>query len=207
MTKICDLCSSEYVGRGLTCSLECRKLRVINNKSAYDKQYRLKNKEKIDTRVKHWRIDNPEKLSKGLAKYYQENKEKCNKDSQLWAEQNREASKKIKKKWADNNQEYIINYGNDTKNKLRTSMRGAVRVSKYNISSDIQEKDLLILVDLYHKGCHMCFTHEDLSLDHNIPVSKGGNNDLDNLQILCMDCNRIKSDRTLEEWVTHELSK
>lgn len=34
-----------------------------------------------------------------------------------------------------------------------------------------------------------------LEVDHTIPISKGGSNDLSNLRTLCTDCNRGKSDR------------
>lgn len=37
-----------------------------------------------------------------------------------------------------------------------------------------------------------------LEVDHIIPVSKGGKNNLDNLITACFDCNRGKSDRLLD---------
>lgn len=37
-----------------------------------------------------------------------------------------------------------------------------------------------------------------LEIDHVIPVSKGGTNDIDNLVTACYDCNRGKSDRMLK---------
>lgn len=47
--------------------------------------------------------------------------------------------------------------------------------------------------------CQMCgITAKDgatLEIDHIIPVSKGGTNDEDNLQVLCRDCNAGKSDQ------------
>lgn len=37
-------------------------------------------------------------------------------------------------------------------------------------------------------------------IDHKLPLSKGGAHDLDNLQMLCLDCNRSKHDMTDEEF-------
>lgn len=43
--------------------------------------------------------------------------------------------------------------------------------------------------------CRHCGTHRNLTVDHIKPVSKGGTNDLDNLQTLCGTCNNRKNDR------------
>jgi len=48
--------------------------------------------------------------------------------------------------------------------------------------------------------CVACKTTEDLQVDHIMPVSRGGTNDIDNLQMLCRDCNASKRNKTMEEW-------
>ena len=42
--------------------------------------------------------------------------------------------------------------------------------------------------------CVKCNSNQDLEYDHIIPLSKGGSNRYRNLQILCLKCNRSKSD-------------
>ena len=43
--------------------------------------------------------------------------------------------------------------------------------------------------------CVKCGSNQDLEYDHMIPLSKGGSNKYRNLQLLCLKCNRSKSDK------------
>lgn len=47
--------------------------------------------------------------------------------------------------------------------------------------------------------CVKCGSAEFLTVDHIIPVYCGGENDLDNLQTLCMSCNSRKSPTDMEQ--------
>jgi hypothetical protein len=40
--------------------------------------------------------------------------------------------------------------------------------------------------------CVMCGTHIDLTIDHIVPLAKGGGTDVQNLQTLCRRCNSSK---------------
>ena len=41
---------------------------------------------------------------------------------------------------------------------------------------------------------------ETYDVDHVVPTSRGGSDELDNLVLACPTCNRSKGDRTVEEW-------
>lgn len=50
-----------------------------------------------------------------------------------------------------------------------------------------------------HKRCILCGSVETLTIDHLIPLSRGGKNDITNYIILCGPCNSMKSDQTIDE--------
>lgn len=65
--------------------------------------------------------------------------------------------------------------------------------------------DLRMYANLYNRDlrkklinenskCNYCKSSENLSIYHIIPISKGGKNCLDNIQILCNPCNNKKRD-------------
>ena len=47
-------------------------------------------------------------------------------------------------------------------------------------------------------GCRSEFPYRAFEVDHVIPQSRGGTDHIDNLQLLCSSCNRIKGNRTME---------
>ena len=46
------------------------------------------------------------------------------------------------------------------------------------------------------KKCKYCGSKENLSIDHKLPIAKGGKNEKKNLQCLCKRCNGTKSKLT-----------
>lgn len=50
-------------------------------------------------------------------------------------------------------------------------------------------------------ACVLCGSHDDLTLDHIIPVTAGGTNDPDNLQTMCRPCNSRKG---VTQWPSSE---
>jgi len=50
-------------------------------------------------------------------------------------------------------------------------------------------------------NCRTMLTFENYVIDHALPVSRGGGIGLDNLQLICADCNNVKGDLTWEEYL------
>ncbi len=63
--------------------------------------------------------------------------------------------------------------------------------------------------EVYERDCWICYycgepvTETNVTLDHFIPVSKGGTNKKENLKTSCLLCNSIKSGKTYEEAIPH----
>ena len=66
------------------------------------------------------------------------------------------------------------------------------------------EKKFLILPKelekLYREPCFKCGSKQNQSIDHIIPLSKGGNHSVGNLMTLCLRCNMSKRDKLFIEW-------
>ena len=52
--------------------------------------------------------------------------------------------------------------------------------------------------DKFGYCCGICYSQENLIIDHIIPLSKGGTNNISNLQVLCLKCNQKKGDLILD---------
>lgn len=83
--------------------------------------------------------------------------------------------------------------------KILTKRYHDIEIQRKNIprriaSSHTSKKDVRKQVfELYGEKCLCCDTIKNLTIDHIIPVFKGGINDISNYQPLCRSCNSKKS--------------
>ena len=67
-----------------------------------------------------------------------------------------------------------------------------------------KERSFLILPKelkkLYSQPCSACGVEDNQSIDHIIPLSRGGLHSIGNLMTLCRSCNASKHARTIVEW-------
>ena len=141
--------------------------------------YRQANREQIKAYAKAYREANRENLSVKNKVYREANREK------VLAYQNAYA--------AAHPNEFLANT-----HKKRAKKAGAKM-------GDI--KDILAWIKGWKTespvACHYCRVVSpgtDMTIDHFIPMSAGGDHDLNNLVVCCKPCNSSKQDRLPEEW-------
>ena len=74
------------------------------------------------------------------------------------------------------------------------------RIAEHGESATVDRRERIpddVRAAVWHRDkgrCVNCDIDKDLQFDHVIPVAKGGGNSAENVQLLCGDCNRQKSD-------------
>ena len=83
------------------------------------------------------------------------------------------------------------------------------RAMKINAEGSFTVEEILILFDVQSGSCVYCGTELNRTgsshyhIDHIKPLSRGGTNYVDNLQLLCPHCNLSKSKKTHEEFLIY----
>jgi 5-methylcytosine-specific restriction endonuclease McrA len=152
----------------------------------YKRNWSKNNPEKVVKYSKNWSKNNPEKRKESANNWYYRNKESENYKSKLRARENKEKIAIRKKHWAKNNPEKI---------RAQTERR---RIRK------LQNKEYLITEKeykkLYLQPCVYCGSKKRITMDHVIPISRGGTHGIGNLVPACLSCNSSKRDKTIMEW-------
>jgi 5-methylcytosine-specific restriction endonuclease McrA len=81
---------------------------------------------------------------------------------------------------------------------LAANIRWHQRKRRLRAGGQFTKAEWLALCAAYGHRCLCCGTTERLSIDHVIPLSKGGANTIDNLQPLCLPCNQAKGSRVID---------
>jgi 5-methylcytosine-specific restriction endonuclease McrA len=154
---------------------------TVEKRKEYQDRYLAKNREKINLRKK--------------ARYYA----------------NTERILAANKKRRDENKEHVLEIErasrnkNKDKNRLRKNANQSIR-NRLITSSNyvILYKDLK---RVYSNPCFNCGSMKNQSLDHKIPLSKGGEHKIGNIMTLCQPCNASKHARTIMEWRLNKIKK
>lgn len=92
--------------------------------------------------------------------------------------------------------------------KVREEIYEANNQPKIHRTRKMTQSTRILVFERDNYTCQICGkTLKDgvkLEVDHIIPVSRGGSDNLNNLQTLCFDCNREKSDKILNNHIKNQ---
>jgi 5-methylcytosine-specific restriction endonuclease McrA len=207
---------SQYFKHLKTGTSPCTPCREANN--AYNREYKLRNLEKLTTQRKKWQENNSEYLKVKNAEYYQQNKDIIAKRVREYQVANPEKRAIWSKTYAVSHPEEhrarVIAWKKANTDKVRESKRrsqhkrNALKLG--NGHETYTEEQLL---ETYGVDCHICESPVNLEaprksglagwelglhVDHLIPLSKGGPNTLENVRPAHGLCN-VKKHNLYEE--------
>lgn len=182
-------------------------------KLAYLKEYRDTHKESIAEVKKRWYQQNIEREREKRREHYRQNKESYIKRAAINSKKDPDKTRLHKKKWNENNRDYFNKWKLNNKDKIDAwyaNNKDKVKMYRHRRRallngrpSDNYTKQQII--DLYDGICQLCLGLVDKtvrpnhpnapSVDHIIPVSKGGDNTFQNIQLAHYGCNSRKGNR------------
>jgi 5-methylcytosine-specific restriction endonuclease McrA len=130
-------------------------------------------KERALQRAREWKAKNKERLAKYRAAYFQANKEREQETHKRWIAANPDRAAV----YAERNRQNVRDW-----QALRKSERTGLTAM---FTPSVVRQD-------YGECCWACGSQERVSIDHIVPLSRGGSNYAFNVRLLCAGCNRRK---------------
>ena len=168
-------------------------------KRDYDRQYYERYKTEIRAKRQKARKENPEKVR-------EQNKKHHATAGKVWKENNHERVLLASRRFRQNHskelrlQEKEYRKNNPSKILAKNHRQRARRIQAEGCFTDDEWESLKIKYDNRCACCGEQAPNIKLTVDHIIPISKGGMNYISNIQPLCKSCNCKKVDKLPEEF-------
>ncbi len=193
--------------------------------AAYHKNYYAANKERLKQYQKDYYRANPEIVSQYHKEYREKYAERRRAYSTQWNNEHKEHKQEYLQRYYQktsdthrlvSRQDYLkkrewyaalnATYKRDHPEQVR--MYSAVRTArKRHVGGDITTSQWREIKAKYNYTCLCCGRREPdirLSIDHVIPIVKGGTSNIDNIQPLCRSCNSSKHTKIIDYRSTWE---
>lgn len=176
--------NGKYGKRSYCSKCQYLKHKEYKQKLSYDKRKEIYQNRK--NKVKEWCSNNKERLRKAKKLYYLSNKKHLDLKKAEWRNNNKEKYKAIRKASKARRRCFELSAG-----PLQTS--SVMSLQEYN-------KKYFLSDNFKCEYCSSIITGT-YELEHIVPISKGGTNDISNLAISCSKCNHSKFVKSLEEFM------
>jgi 5-methylcytosine-specific restriction endonuclease McrA len=168
----------------------CVKVRARNYHLSHREQYAQYEKaranlpHRVEARRKY-QEEHKEQISKYKERWSEENYEGVAAYKRVYYEQNREEVIARSTEWAENNLEKVRQF--------KANNRRKRRAAKHASRGSFTAKEFEELCERYGNKCLSCGSMSVvLEADHVVPLTRGGSDDISNIQPLCGPCNRRK---------------
>lgn len=191
--------AAEYQKNKEKILIKCKEYRNknIDKVRARRKEYYAKTRDESKAKSQKWYYDNQEKVKVWSSQYYKDNTEKKKEYSKWWQKENPDKVKERNKRWEQRNPEKVAErhkrWSLQNPEKRRVISKNSNYKRKRSVSGKFTSDEWIELCGRYDNKC-LCCGRQDavLTVDHVIPISKGGSNIIDNIQPLCLSCNSKK---------------
>lgn len=196
-------CRRGHVAPRYSCGGACVECQNLAGKALYkrDRVERLK-------RHAAYRASNRELLSQRFKAFYQANKERRAEGYRRYREKNRdkEAARHIRYRMGNlqacKEREKLYRISNRVKLRVKWARRRSVKAGAEGAHA---VSDIARLAELQRGCCANCRCRLlRFHVDHITPLSRGGSNWPNNLQLLCPPCNLRKHAKTPERWANEQ---
>ena len=157
-----------------------------------------KDKAKAAAREAAWRAANPERVREYHKAWVAANREKLRAKHKEWRDANRERVRANGQAWAKANPDKLAakarRYYRESPDQAKAA--GHRRRAKLRgVESTLTRADVAELRKLQKGLCAICAQKRTLTLDHIVPIARGGAHTRKNAQLLCRSCNASKGAR------------
>jgi 5-methylcytosine-specific restriction endonuclease McrA len=122
----------------------------------------------------------------------------------LWRAENPEATRDMKRKWRAENPEAMVEEGRRMRAKHRLNILAKNqnrRALRARAPGTFTAAEFVALCAAHNNRCAYCGCDSKLTVDHAMPLSRGGSNNIENVVPACGSCNSRKGTRTVEEFM------
>ena len=102
--------------------------------------------------------------------------------------------------WRDNNREWIAKHSKAWRlaNPERSALHGRLKKQRRRAAGIFTLQEWQQVLATYGENCLACGSDDPPTIDHVVPISKGGSNTIENIQPLCQSCNSRKHTKVID---------